>query len=352
MARCATPLRVFRREPRATRARLAGNLGPMAELRRSADDSRHSICHRTDREGGGAAVGSGLAGAAASASVTTIAPSRRLAARGYLHPLYPAVYAVGHPALQTEGRLVGRALPRRPWRSAQPHDGGLVVAAARRDADRHPRHQPAPAAAAARAEVAPPPWRPRARVRAPPAGDARPSHPPRPRRDRRPPAPAPRPRRGRPPQAARSGGGRGRVRPRQARLNGPPPRPRDPSPGARPGAQRLRGRVPAARRAAPGLPIPEPNAVVEGFKVDALWRVERLVVELDGHATHANPVANEEDRRRELDPAPRRLPDLPLHVAAGHAPPGRRCRRPPPAAGSASRAARAPRPARRGSGSW
>jgi Protein of unknown function (DUF559)/Transcriptional regulator, AbiEi antitoxin len=48
------------------------------------------------------------------------------------------------------------------------------------------------------------------------------------------------------------------------------------------------------------LPLPEPNAVVEGLKVDALWRERRLVVELDGHATHANPVANEEDRRREL----------------------------------------------------
>lgn len=49
-----------------------------------------------------------------------------------------------------------------------------------------------------------------------------------------------------------------------------------------------------------GLPIPELNVYVEGLKVDAYWRHERLVVELDGHATHANPVANEEDRRREL----------------------------------------------------
>ena len=57
-----------------------------------------------------------------------------------------------------------------------------------------------------------------------------------------------------------------------------------------------------------GLPIPEPNAYVEGLKVDALWREAKLVVELDGHETHANPVANEEDRRRELDAAPRRLP--------------------------------------------
>jgi hypothetical protein len=48
------------------------------------------------------------------------------------------------------------------------------------------------------------------------------------------------------------------------------------------------------------LPIPEANAWIEGLKVDALWREQRLVAELDGHATHANPVANEEDRRREL----------------------------------------------------
>ena len=48
------------------------------------------------------------------------------------------------------------------------------------------------------------------------------------------------------------------------------------------------------------LPIPEVNATVEGLEVDALWRDARLIVELDGHETHANPVANEEDRRREL----------------------------------------------------
>lgn len=49
-----------------------------------------------------------------------------------------------------------------------------------------------------------------------------------------------------------------------------------------------------------GLPIPETNAYVEGLKVDALFRDRRLIVELDGHATHANPAANETDRRREL----------------------------------------------------
>jgi very-short-patch-repair endonuclease len=49
-----------------------------------------------------------------------------------------------------------------------------------------------------------------------------------------------------------------------------------------------------------GLPLPETNAHVEGLKVDALFRGQRLIVELDGHATHANPPANENDRRREL----------------------------------------------------
>jgi very-short-patch-repair endonuclease len=49
-----------------------------------------------------------------------------------------------------------------------------------------------------------------------------------------------------------------------------------------------------------GLPIPRVNVRIEGLKVDALWPEQRLIVELDGHATHANPVANEEDRRREL----------------------------------------------------
>ncbi len=51
---------------------------------------------------------------------------------------------------------------------------------------------------------------------------------------------------------------------------------------------------------AAGLPIPEVQVAVEGFRVDALWRRQRLIVELDGHATHANARVNEEDRRREL----------------------------------------------------
>jgi hypothetical protein len=48
------------------------------------------------------------------------------------------------------------------------------------------------------------------------------------------------------------------------------------------------------------LPLPEVNAYVEGMVVDCLWRGARLVIELDGHATHDRPAAIETDRRREL----------------------------------------------------
>jgi very-short-patch-repair endonuclease len=48
-----------------------------------------------------------------------------------------------------------------------------------------------------------------------------------------------------------------------------------------------------------GLRHPETNVMVNGFEVDALWRAERLVVEIDGFAFHSLPGAFERDRQRD-----------------------------------------------------
>jgi hypothetical protein len=52
---------------------------------------------------------------------------------------------------------------------------------------------------------------------------------------------------------------------------------------------------------AAALPMPEVNVGVGRFKVDALWRAEHVIVELDGHRTHAEPAAAERDRQRDLE---------------------------------------------------
>ena len=51
---------------------------------------------------------------------------------------------------------------------------------------------------------------------------------------------------------------------------------------------------------AAGIPLPEVNVVVAGVRVDALWRAQRLVVELDGRGNHGTPAQIERDRRNEL----------------------------------------------------
>jgi very-short-patch-repair endonuclease len=47
------------------------------------------------------------------------------------------------------------------------------------------------------------------------------------------------------------------------------------------------------------LPRPQVNARLGGYEVDFLWREQRLVVEVDGYAYHANRRAFERDRERD-----------------------------------------------------
>jgi very-short-patch-repair endonuclease len=75
-----------------------------------------------------------------------------------------------------------------------------------------------------------------------------------------------------------------------------------------------------------GLPAPAANVRVEGIEVDALWRSQRLVVEVDGYAFHRTRQAFERDRRRDarlqaagyrvLRLTWRRIVDEPLAVVA------------------------------------
>jgi very-short-patch-repair endonuclease len=48
-----------------------------------------------------------------------------------------------------------------------------------------------------------------------------------------------------------------------------------------------------------GFQRPETNTIIEGYEVDAAWRAARLIVELDGYATHGTRRAFERDRARD-----------------------------------------------------
>lgn len=63
--------------------------------------------------------------------------------------------------------------------------------------------------------------------------------------------------------------------------------------------------LPLARSA--GLPRPETRAVIEGFRVDFLWRALGLIVETDGLRYHRTAAAQERDRKRDQ-----------AHAAAGY----------------------------------
>lgn len=49
------------------------------------------------------------------------------------------------------------------------------------------------------------------------------------------------------------------------------------------------------------MPLPEINAEVLGWEVDAVWREQRVVVELDGPGNHRSPAQIRRDRRKELE---------------------------------------------------
>jgi very-short-patch-repair endonuclease len=48
-----------------------------------------------------------------------------------------------------------------------------------------------------------------------------------------------------------------------------------------------------------GLPRPHVNTRVAGYEVDALWRDQRLIVELDAYGTHGSRRSFENDRIRD-----------------------------------------------------
>jgi hypothetical protein len=50
-----------------------------------------------------------------------------------------------------------------------------------------------------------------------------------------------------------------------------------------------------------GIPLPEINVRVGAWPVDALWREERLVVELDGYRNHSTRGQMERDRQKDLE---------------------------------------------------
>ena len=50
-----------------------------------------------------------------------------------------------------------------------------------------------------------------------------------------------------------------------------------------------------------GIRRPEPNARLNGYEVDFVWRDKQLIVEVDGYAYHRSPTAFETDRERDVN---------------------------------------------------
>ena len=49
------------------------------------------------------------------------------------------------------------------------------------------------------------------------------------------------------------------------------------------------------------LSLPDVNVWVAGWLVDAVWREQKVVVELDSHLAHSTLSRQENDRRRDLE---------------------------------------------------
>ena len=320
----------------------------MPEPWRSRNDSRDSISTERIASGRGAPVGRGLARAAARPGLQP--DGGREARRARLSPPSPPSRLRGWSLrARHRGPPHRGALPWRPWRGTEPHDGRVVVAPSRM---RRPRvvHIVTPASSGRSwgRQVPPAAVRSSAIIERRLPVDARGSHPPGPRR------------------RSSTSGCSGALSPRPTTASSSTP-----AAVERECGRGRRGST--ALRRALALHLPELARARNDFEREFLLLVERRrpcrsprstppsrasrstrsgatrvsIVELDGHETHANPVANEEDRRRELDPPPRRLPrDLPLHVAARSP---REPRRPSLSRPPSARSARPP--ARRGSGS-
>ena len=65
-----------------------------------------------------------------------------------------------------------------------------------------------------------------------------------------------------------------------------------------------------------GIPRPETNTHIEGIEVDAVWRDERLIVEVDGYRYHRAPSRFESDREKDVTLELKGWRVLRIHVGA------------------------------------
>lgn len=68
----------------------------------------------------------------------------------------------------------------------------------------------------------------------------------------------------------------------------------------RPTALRARGPLPPVRHP-PQLPTPEINATLNGHEVDALYRAQKLIIDVDGYKTHSDRQSFERDRLKDAE---------------------------------------------------